>query len=169
MRNELSCPSGPRAQLLFSVGIQMCSGFVVILFLWITSPAVIQWWERAGFDKNGNICLWGERLFHLWLHLFFLLLCLEQQQLGCSGTEDLLIWPFFSSLSSLLKSPEQQRCSGICHPSKVVVLSLAFWRVLSCLMIKRQDYGAAVLPHCRAWVGESCWGIKGLFNTSNLK
>lgn len=148
-----------------------------LLWLWFCEsllPALIQWWERAGFDGNGNIYLWVERLFHLWLYLFFLLLSVPSSSSSLGTLGQKISWfSLFFSLSSSSKSPEQQRCSGICHPSKVVVLSLAFWRVLSCLMIKRQDYGAAVLPHCRegskAWVCENCWGIKCLFHTRQPK
>lgn len=55
---------------VFFVGAQMCPGFVVPVALWITSPCCHTVLGRAGFDKNGNTCLWVERLFHLWLYLF---------------------------------------------------------------------------------------------------
>lgn len=56
-----------------------------LLWLWFCEsllPAVIQWWERAGFDKNGNICLWVERLFHLWLYLLSVLSSSSLSNLG---------------------------------------------------------------------------------------
>lgn len=89
----------------------------------------------------------GEALPPLALSVPPAALCVSSSSLGTLGQKICWFRLFFFNLSSLLKSPEQRRCSGMCHPSKVVVLSLAFWRGLSCLVIKSQDYGAAVFPH----------------------
>lgn len=67
LRNELSCRSGYRAEMGF-LWEHRCAQ--ALLWLWFCESLLPHWWERAGFDKNGNACLWVERLFHLWLYLF---------------------------------------------------------------------------------------------------
>lgn len=121
-----------------SAGIQLCPGFVVTVgLLLITSPCCNLlvgrgWLCLVKMDVLGG----GWRCCcHLWLYLFFLIIsALSSSNFGnmCQMT----CWfSLFFRLGSLLKSPEQQMCSGVCHPSMVAVLSLMFCWVLSCLMI----------------------------------
>lgn len=106
-----------------------------LLWLWFCEsllPAVIQCWERAGFDKNGNITLWVERLFHLWLYLFFLLFSvLSSSSLGTLGQKICWFGLFFFPALAL------------------------YWRVLN-----NRDTLGSVIPArwlCSVWhFGECC-------------